>query len=778
MFSTRCCKKAADPETMTTKEKTIAYLPLFAGILLLCLLPLPADAQLDSLSRNLEDARSLEEQADAYHQLSLHFEQDSPDTSLYLAQAALTVSRKADYEIGKAQAFHNFAAYYSHAKYYNFDSLSHYLKRSLDIYRALDDSLRMALTYYNISFSCYLSNNYPIALEYCNQAVEIYRKTDEKLLLAHSLSLLCEIQNYNGNNTLASQYCYDALSIYDKLDTEKYKPTLYNTIGSINFDLKNYDQARASLMMSIELASDLGLQYELANAYLSMGEVSSAVEEYENAQDYFKKALQIERNTENDEGVSYVYLNMGKTFVAQGDSERALPLLEDALQTAEDYSDVMMQGKVALELGKAHYNLKNMEDAFSYLNRSLRHAKRVGTSPLLKECYHNMANYYYSIGDLENALVYFKFYDLEQERLYEQESAERMAEMATRYKLSEKEKTIELLQQENQIQELQANERRIVNYGLILGMILLSGIGMVLYSKYQLKTQANRELEKQKEAINLQKSKIEIQRDEIMVKSKLLEESKQDITDSIMYAKRIQLSLLPEREHLKHLFPDSFVFFLPKDIVSGDFYWIHEVDGKVIVAVLDCTGHGVPGAFMTVLANSILNELVLENCVNAPNVILSVMDTKIREALHQNHQNGDVSSDGLDMAVCMIDRQNMEINYSGAKMCMYLAQQDELKQLNANRHSLGGTLSTEKSFSNHSMKLSHGDMIYMASDGFQDQFGGPKDKKFLKTNFRSLLGNIQKEPTPRQSQVVREVFERWKGEQVQTDDVLVLGLRV
>lgn len=763
---------------MIKSTKTIAILALLAGILQLCLQQTPVYAQLDSLTQKLEEARSLEDQADAYHQLSLHFEQDSPDTSLYLAQAALNVSIKADYDLGRAKAFKNMAAYYSHAKYFNFDSLSHYLDKSLNIYRAEQDSSGMAQAFYDISFSCYLSNNYPIASEYCSKAVSINRSMGKKLPLARSLSLLCEIQNYANNNTLASQNCYEALRIFDELGGKSYKPALYNTMGSINYDLKNYDQARESFMMAIDLASELALDYELSNAYLSMGEVMNAIEKYDNALDYFKRALLIDRDNEDDEGVSYVYLNMGKTFIQQGEPERALPLLEDALLTAEDHSDILMQGKVSLELGKAYYDLQEMDQAFSYLNRSLRHAKRVGTGHLLQECYLNMAKYYYSIGEYENAFAYDKFHDLEKERLYEAQSAKRIAEMATLYELDEKEQQISLLEQRNKIQELQANERRMVNYGLILGMILLSGIGMVLYSKYQLKNRANQELEAQKEAINEQKGEIEKQRDEIVVKSKLLEESKQDITDSIMYAKRIQLSLLPERERLKHLFPDSFVFFRPKDIVSGDFYWIHEVGEKVIVAVLDCTGHGVPGAFMTVLANSILNELVLENCVNSPNVILSVMDTKIREALHQDQQHEDVSSDGLDMAVCMIDRQNMEMCYSGAKMCMYLAQQGELKQLNPNRHSLGGRHSTDKSFSNQCLQLSHGDMIYMASDGFQDQFGGPKDKKFLKTNFRSLLSRVQQESTPRQSQVVQEVYERWKGEQVQTDDVLVLGLRV
>lgn len=765
---------------MKSWRKCIVIDYLRKGGVLLLFLTLSSSlyAQIDSLTRKLEQASSLEEQADAYHQLSTFFEQDRPDTSLYLAEAAYSISQRADYDRGKAQALRNMAVYYSHSKNFNFDSLVHYLKSSIDLYQRNEDSLGMAQTYYQLSFSCYLSDHYPIAKEYCKKAVDIYRAAKERRMLGQSLSLLCEIQNYIGNNKLASDYCFDALEIFDELNAETLKPALYNTIGSINYDIKNYDIARENFLLSIELSKKLNMEYSLSDAYLSMGEVLRETEEFESALDYFKQSLKIDRGNGDDEGVSYAFLNIGKTFVLQGEYERALPLLEGALEIAEDYGDIHMQGKATLEIGKSYSNLNNNDDAFTFLNRSLRHAKRIGNGKLLKECYLNLANYYYSIGDLESALVNFKFYDLEQSRFYEQESAQRMAELSTLYKLTEKEQTIALLQQKNQIQELQANERRIVNYGLILGVVLLSGIGMVLFSKYQLKIRANRELEEQKNAINKQKSKIERQRDEIIIKSKLLEESKQDITDSIMYAKRIQLSLLPERERLKHLFPDSFVFFRPKDIVSGDFYWIHEVGEKVIVAVLDCTGHGVPGAFMTVLANAILNELVLENCVNSPNVILSVMDTKIREALHQNHPNHDASTDGLDMAVCIIDRTNMELCYSGAQMGMYYTRNGKLEQLKPNRYSLGGTLYVEKNFSNRCIQLQHGDMIYMASDGFQDQFGGPYDKKFLRTQFRSLLRQIHKEPTLQQREVVEQVFERWQGQQVQTDDVLVLGVRV
>lgn len=735
-------------------------------------------AQLDSLNRAYEQAKSLEEQADALNNLFYYYEYRQPDTAKYLVQQALSFSQKAQYQKGLANAYLHLAEYYCHNNYYVFDSVDFYLKKSVAIYQAKQDSVGMASAYFNVGHSCYQNDNFNLAKEYCQTSANLYEAIGNKLQLAHVLSLLCDIHNYMGENELATQKCVRSLTIYDELGIEEHKPALLNTMGSINYDLRAFERAREYLLLSMELSRKYEKDYELSSAYISMGEVLRETEDYEGALDFFRKALALDRSNEDDKGMSYAYYNIGRTRILQQENERAISLLEGALDLAEDFGDLMLQAKATLELGKAYMNLNQLDKAFEYLNRSLGLAKKIGTSPILKECYLSIANYYYRVGDFEEALVNFRIYDLEQQRLYEIESAQRIAEIETVYETDKKSAQIQQYQREQEIQELQANERKMVNYGLIIGIVLFGVMGMVLYSKYNLKNKANLELERQKEAINVQKVKIEKQRDEIVSKSKLLEESKQDITDSIMYAKRIQLSLLPEKNQLKHLFPDSMVFFRPKDIVSGDFYWIHEVEDKVIVAVLDCTGHGVPGAFMTVLSNSILNELILENCVNSPNVILSLMDTKIREALHQHQGHEDATSDGLDMSVCIIDRKTLEVSYSGAQMPVYVTQQGRLLQLEPNRYSLGGSFFSEKNFSNQCIKLKQGDMVYMATDGFQDQFGGPKDKKFMRKNFMALLESIHEEPVTSQIVMITEAFENWKGEQVQTDDVLVLGLRM
>lgn len=731
----------------------------------------------DSLMRGLDNAVSLEEQADYLNGLSQFYEHNLPDTSFYYARQALIASRKASYDTGLAGAYLNLAVNYSHFSRYNFDSLNHYLTQSIDIYQASQDSVSTARAYFHISKSCFRNDSYTLSLQYGQQASSLFEKLDNKLMLAHSLALLCEVHNYLGNNALADDRCLKSRRLYDELNIEEDKAALFNTLGNVNYDIKMYGRAKEYLLLAMEVAQKHGLTKELSSAYISMGEVLQQLQDYEGALEFFRKSLALHRTTNNELGTSYAYFNIGKTFIMQGENERALDLLEGAMEISEQYGNLLLQAQASLELGKAYYNLNDLEQAFTYLNRSLSYAKKLGTSTILKDCYLNMANYYYRIGDLENALVYFKLYDIEKERLYEQESAQKIAEAETLYELEKKDDQISLLQQENQIQMLLASERKLVNYGLIVGLVLLGGLGMLFFSKYRLKIRANKKLEKQKEAINLQKHKIEKQRDEIVTKSKLLEESSRDIKDSIIYAQRIQLSLLPEKSQLKNIFPDSFVFFKPKDIVSGDFYWLHEMEDKIIIAALDCTGHGVPGAFMTVLANSILNQLVLENKVTTPNVMLSMMDNRIRQALHQHHPES-ANADGLDMSVCIIDRDTLEVCYSGAQMTAYYTLEDELSLFQADRYSIGGAQVIEKYFTNKCVQLRRGSMLYLASDGFQDQFGGLQDKKFMRRRFRDFLSCLQSLPTAEQYQKVQDIFEEWKGGQVQTDDVMVLGIRL
>lgn len=251
-----------------------------------------------------------------------------------------------------------------------------------------------------------------------------------------------------------------------------------------------------------------------------------------------------------------------------------------------------------------------------------------------------------------------------------------------------------------------------------------------------------------------------------------------DITASIQYAKRIQYAILPDLDLIYRHFPESFVFYRPKDIVSGDFYWFAEKDGKKIMICADCTGHGVPGALMSVVGHNLLNQIILEQGITSPDEILNRLNTGVMTALKQGQHEED-SRDGMDIAICVFKDQSRELLFAGALRPLIMVRNGMLSKIDSDRFPIGGGMTTEANkYTLHKILLQPGDMLYMFSDGFADQFGGPKGKKFMVKHLLELLREIEPLPLTDQSARLEEAFDGWKQHFAQVDDVLVVGIRV
>ncbi len=276
------------------------------------------------------------------------------------------------------------------------------------------------------------------------------------------------------------------------------------------------------------------------------------------------------------------------------------------------------------------------------------------------------------------------------------------------------------------------------------------------------------------EQVVRQKEEIEAQNGELEILFK-------HVTDSIKYAKRIQDAILPPDSLVKSLLPHSFVLFKPKDIVSGDFYWIGQKDGKSMFAAVDCTGHGVPGAFMSIVGHNILKQAVSNNNFTTPALILDKLNEGVSETLHHGgheHEEGQ-AKDGMDISFCTIDFKTLELQYAGAYNPLYLIRNGELIQTKANKFPIGLFLGEEKKkFTNHTIQLQKGDLIYIFSDGYADQFGGPYGRKFMATPFRTLLMDMHKEPMEKQKIILHKTIEDWRGSLDQVDDILVIGVKI
>jgi serine phosphatase RsbU (regulator of sigma subunit) len=223
--------------------------------------------------------------------------------------------------------------------------------------------------------------------------------------------------------------------------------------------------------------------------------------------------------------------------------------------------------------------------------------------------------------------------------------------------------------------------------------------------------------------------------------------------------------------------PESFVLFKPKDIVSGDFYWMSEKNGKVLFSAIDCTGHGVPGAFMSLVGYNLLKEIIDGMEELNPAKILDLLSAGVRSTLHQFDKSS--AKDGMDIALCMIDYNKMELQYSGAFNPLYLIRNKNIQEIKADKLLIGYSYNDEvESYTNHTVKLNKGDSIFISSDGYADQFGGPRGRKFMVSNFRQLMLDIHQMPMEEQKKVLDERFEEWKGELEQIDDICVIGVRV
>jgi len=267
----------------------------------------------------------------------------------------------------------------------------------------------------------------------------------------------------------------------------------------------------------------------------------------------------------------------------------------------------------------------------------------------------------------------------------------------------------------------------------------------------------------------------ELAYDEIARQREELEVKNRNITDSLVYASYIQRALLPSDIYFTKLLPESFIFFKPKDIVSGDFYWIRESLNKIFLVAADCTGHGVPGAFMSMIGVELLNKIIIDQRIEMPSEILDVLSKGIERTFSGDESVAKVLKDGMDVGLCVIDLEKGELEYAGAFFPLYIIRDNKLIEMKGDRMSVG--LVSGNEFSNNRITLEKNDVIYMFSDGYTDQFGGPHEKKFMYRRFRHLLLTIHSFSMKEQKEIIGESIRSWKGSNDQVDDLMVIGFR-
>jgi serine phosphatase RsbU (regulator of sigma subunit) len=489
---------------------------------------------------------------------------------------------------------------------------------------------------------------------------------------------------------------------------------------------------------------------------VNLGEFYMAKGDYQDALKYFQRSLIANTKTNAIGYICISLINIGKIHAFNKDYGSAIESQEKALNLAEQNDSKLEMGQAFLGLASTYMQMGDTPNALKYFRLAEEVTSEIGAKYERREAVEGMAAAYALNDDYVNAYRYKNLASGLKDTLFSQTSQEMLNQLQFQYAVDSRLKENEVLKRDARLRESKSRILMLAVGLLILGIVCTSIFLIVLARAIRQKKRANAELE---------------------VKNTLITLQKQAITDSIQYAKRIQTAILPPAEVISDIVPENLIIFRPRDIVSGDFYWMTKVCERRICMVADCTGHGVPGALMSMLGVSFLNEIVSRHPgINAAEM-LGDLRKYVVKSLRQNQNIGE-SKDGMDVALLIFNESMTKVEYAGANNPMLLVRDGEVTEYKSNKMPIGIHLNVAQPFSSHEIEIQKGDMLYIFSDGYVDQFGGPDGKKFMIKNFRNMLSEIHRHDLEAQKTIIETTLTDWMGSMEQVDDILVMGIRV
>ncbi len=608
------------------------------------------------------------------------------------------------------------------------------------------------------------------ALELYKKSLAVALKNGFEVNAGVTYSNIGTIYLDRGEYKLAAEYLFKALTIFEKVNDKKRLSAIYNNLGVLYNDQKLYDLAIKYYESALKIKEALNDEQEIGRAYLNLGAIQGDLKNYEKAKTYYEQGYFYLNKVKDAGGLGNYNLNMGHLHYVQKKYSKSLDYYLLALEYFEAANDIVSATTAEINLGGNYHQLGDRELALMHLVSGMEKAKKYGIPKMTMTAAQELYFVYDKAKDFEHAIAYLDLYHQLKDSLSSAKNQEMTLNMKYQHEYDKKAiiDSIEFAaSQELNILEIKEQKTalakaRTQQFALFGGIALMAVLGLVMFRSYRTKKKAH-------DIINNQ--------------HQLLARTHKEIKESIDYAKRLQDAILPTDQTLKEHFPNHFVLFKPKDVVSGDFFWFEYVKEKDlrIVAVADCTGHGVPGAMVSLVCATALNRSVNELGITEPAEILDVTRKLIIETFSKSKQ---YLRDGMDITICCFDRSN-NCTYAGANNALWhfskkafdQRSDEALAEYRVDKQTVGWT-ETLKPFKSGSIQLAPGDIIYLQTDGFVDQFGGPQNKKFKKRPLKEYLLSITTREPMTQKELLIQKFEDWKGSAEQIDDVCIMGIKV
>jgi serine phosphatase RsbU (regulator of sigma subunit)/Tfp pilus assembly protein PilF len=629
------------------------------------------------------------------------------------------------------------------------DSLRHAFSKTKDVNKKVVILGELSWYYYGVYNDS--------ALLYARRMNQEAVKTGDAVLEGNSYKFMGMAYERLSDYPNALKYQQEALSLYKKAKNKEGIANASNNIGNIYQHLKEYEQALTYQQKALDLCYELKIEGGIAACLGNMGNIYKAMGQVDTALAYYNRSLAMDRKNDNPFGASNSLSNIGGIYKQQRQFDSAEAYYNRCLKIRTELGMTEGMAGALNSLAEVAYEKNHITSARERYEKASQLAQEAKATEILQTAYNGLYMVFKKTGKTHEALKYHELASQLNDSIYNASKSEAISQLKTTYALEQQEELMrEQREQEKREQEKKEYRLQVIISAVIAGLILIAIFSYFIFNRW-------RHSQRQRKIIELQKMEVE--------------EKNKQITDSIRYAKTIQQALMPREDEFCQQLGNAFLFFAPRDIVSGDFYWMAPVRNKnqLCIAIADCTGHGVPGGFMSVLGSSALNEIVNEMHIDEPAEVLNHLRERIKNAMG----SGDSQSkarDGMDISFLRLDKSTGTLTYAGANSHIYIVRNGDLMIYEGDKMPIGYFL-VDNQFRSHTIQLQKSDMVYAFTDGYADQFGGPSGKKFMYRKLIDLLKSLAGHDLMYQRNEVIRSFNQWKGPEEQVDDVCLMGFR-
>jgi tetratricopeptide (TPR) repeat protein/serine phosphatase RsbU (regulator of sigma subunit) len=744
-----------------------------------------------------QEKERLDYEGKAYNLIGpIHHAQGQYTKALESYQKALAIFERIGDQQGIADCYNNIGNIHADQGWYD-EALESYQK-ALTILERIGDQQGIASSYNLIGIIHYAQGRYAKTLEAFQKALAIRERIGDQQGIAGSYNNIGVIHKTQGRYAEALEALQKALTIFERIGDQQRIADCYNNIGTIHADQGRYAEALEAYQKALTILERIGYQQGIANCYNNIGNIHVKQERYADALEAYQKALAIQERIGDQQGIATLYNNIGVTNLAQGRYAEALESYQKALAIRERIGDQRGMASSYNNIGNIHRVQGRYTKALETYQKALAIAQSLGLQDDLDEIYLNLAQTDSALAASgqnhlwKSAYLHHRLYAAYKDSVLNEESIRKQAQLESQYEYDKKTTLLKAEQEKERALATAQLRQRETQRNLSLLALGIALIGLITFAILYRKIRQQRDLiQKQSDEIQRKNLALEQYNAELKSTNQALEESNriiqqqaetlleknEEILDSIRYAERIQRAILPSAEKWQRLLPQSFLLYKPRDIVAGDFYWLEETERYIFLGVADATGHGVPGAFVSIVCANALHKAVLEEGLESPAEIL----WRVREVVvSQLTQAGEKVKDGMDIGLIRFAKgDRSRAVFAGANRPLWIVSAEGLLEVAGTRQPIG-YVEEPKAFEEVELMLGSRTpaMVYAFTDGIVDQMGGPKGRKLLPKGMRDWLSGLWSQPVAEQAESLTALFETWRGDHHQMDDVTIVGVRI